>query len=310
MAAEFDMSESDAGSVALAVTEAATNIARYGREGMIILRNAASTDMPVVEMIAVDNGPGIRDVGRAIADGFSTGGTSGEGLGAINRMASEFDIWSEPGCGTAIVARFGTSQKKTPLATMTIGVVCTALAGEAACGDAWLVEPIDTGVLVAVVDGLGHGPDAAIAAGSAIQLIQRNKTRSPVAILAATNAALRPTRGAAVQIAIIDLHAGTVRSAGAGNISTSVMAHEKSKSIPSQPGIVGHQMPKVREVVVPWTPGSMLAMHSDGISARWAIDTYPGLRLHDPALAAAVIYRDFARTRDDATMLVIRGATS
>jgi hypothetical protein len=118
--------------------------------------------------------------------------------------------------------------------------------------------------------------------------------------------ALKPTRGAAVQIAAIDTANRTITSAGVGNISASINTADGSKSIPSQPGIVGHQMSRVRELVLPWGNDSLLAMHSDGVSARWRLDAYPGLRLRDPAITAAVLYRDFARGRDDATILMVR----
>lgn len=299
------LDSTQAGSFALSVTEAATNVARYARDGMIVLRGMSNSDDPVVEMIAIDRGPGIRDLGRAMSDGFSTGGTPGNGLGAINRAATNFDLWSHAGAGTALIARFGVFRSQ-PVVPVRIGVVCTPLAGEIACGDAWLVERTRHGFLVALVDGLGHGPDAAVAADSAIHMIRKNVERAPAEMLELANGSLRPTRGAAIQIATVDLRAQELRSAGVGNISTSVIYDDQSKSIPSQPGIVGHQMPKVREVVFPWKADSLLAMHSDGVSGRWSIDKYPGLRQRDPSLAAAVLYRDFARPRDDATILMLR----
>jgi len=57
-------------------------------------------------------------------------------------------------------------------------------------------------------------------------------------------------------------------------------------------------------LVTPWPPGARLVMHSDGVSARWRIDSYPGLASLHPALLAGVIVRDFARERDDVTVLV------
>lgn len=305
MARDIGIGESEAGALALVVTEAATNIARYGRSGFIILRADDSSENPVVEMVAVDRGPGIPDLARALSDGFSTGGTPGKGLGAIKRMSHEFDIWSASGGGTGIVARFH-RDKSAISSRQRTGVVCTALAGETACGDAWVVEPIRDGTLIGLVDGLGHGPDAAVAADTAISVIQRRKTSSLTDIIQAAHGALRSTRGAAVQLAIADPRSKTLRSVGVGNISTSSVTHGASKSIPSQPGIVGMQMPHVREVTIPWTRDSLLAMHSDGISTRWKLDSYPGLRLRDPALSAAVLFRDFARARDDSTIVTFR----
>jgi hypothetical protein len=221
-------------------------------------------------------------------------------------MSGEFDLWSAPSQGTVLLARVPIS-KGQPESGSGSGVVCTAIPGETVCGDAWLIETLPEGVIIAVADGLGHGRDAAIAADAAIDVVRRRKTSSLADIFEYCTRSLRATRGAAVQVVKIDTRSQTVTSAGVGNISTSVSSHSQSKSLPSQPGIVGHQMPRVRDQVIPWSADSMLIMHSDGVSARWKLDTYPGLRARDPALTAAVLHRDFSRGRDDSTILTYRG---
>ena len=306
MGIDAGMSETEAGSLALVVTEAARNIARYGRAGSVMLRSVNGNRQPMIEMIAIDSGPGLPDVAKAMTDGYSTGGTPGKGLGAMKRLSSEFDIWSSKQAGTVIVARFAISSRQVDDDVAGIGIVCTALKGEAECGDAWMVERSGSGVLAAVIDGLGHGPEAAVAADTAVDIIRRKKNSTLDEIMRAAHDALRSTRGAAVQIAIIDAIAGTLRSAGIGNISASINTRDGMKIIPAQPGIVGHQMSRVREVTLPWSTDSLLTMHSDGVSGRWRFETYPGLRLRDPAISAAVIHRDFARGRDDATIMMLR----
>jgi anti-sigma regulatory factor (Ser/Thr protein kinase) len=302
-------SESDAGAFALIVTEAATNIARYGRDGAIIVRDGRQSGAPYVEMIAIDKGPGISDMKRALADGFSSGGTAGKGLGAIRRMSQTFDIWTAPECGTAVLARVAIrGAKDDPPGS--VGVICAAMGGDPASGDAWLVENTSGGTLIAVVDGLGHGADAAHAADAATTTILRRKNSSLAELFQHTHAALRSTRGAAVQIAIIDSESGTMRAAGVGNIAMSVSTRDASKSVASHPGIVGHQMSRLHEVTIPWTPESLLLAHTDGVSTKWKLDSYPALRMHDPALVAAVLYRDHGRERDDVTMLAFRSANT
>lgn len=308
MAGEAGMTEPNAGSLSLIVTEAAANIARHGANGSIILADLRTRGRQMIEMIAVDKGPGIDNMARALADGFSTSGTRGQGLGAMKRMAGEFDWWSVPSNGTAVLARVAINKNDLPTGSSVSGVVCTAVSGESVCGDAWLIEDIPGGTLIAVADGLGHGYDAAVAADTALDIVRRRKTASLPAIFEHASSALMPTRGAALQIIRIDARAGSLSSAGVGNISASVSTHLTSKSLPSQPGIVGHQMPRVRELAIPWTRDSLLLMHTDGISGRWRLDAYPGLRHHDPALVAAVLFRDFNRRRDDGTVLTYRDA--
>src|SRR4029077_9360317 len=133
------------GRLAIAVTEAATNIIRHAERGVIILRMLISRTNPAVEMLALDNGPGIPDVTRAMRDGFSTSGTAGHGLGGIQRLADVFEIYSQRDQGTALVARIGDRQRPLErdehVASLEdrVGVVCVPLRGETECGDAWQI---------------------------------------------------------------------------------------------------------------------------------------------------------------------------
>ena len=74
----------------------------------------------------------------------------------------------------------------------------------------------------------------------------------------------------------------------------------------SFPGTVGHELRKVRQFTYDFPPGAMIVFHSDGIVSRWSLEPYPGLAAKDPALIAAVLYRDFHRERDDATVVILR----
>jgi hypothetical protein len=62
----------------------------------------------------------------------------------------------------------------------------------------------------------------------------------------------------------------------------------------------------VQTFTYPWPAGALLVLASDGISTHWSLDAYPGLRHRDPVLVASVLYRDFVRGRDDATVVVAR----
>ena len=74
------------------------------------------------------------------------------------------------------------------------------------------------------------------------------------------------------------------------------------------PGIAGHEMRKVNVFSYPWTPASVLVLHSDGVSGSWNANSYPGLVPHDPSLIAAVLYRDHCRGTDDATVVVAKAS--
>jgi len=297
--------------LAIVVTEASTNIIRHAGHGIIILRALRAGPTPAVEVLALDKGSGIASLPRAMRDGFSTSGTPGHGLGAIRRLASVFAIYSHRDTGTALMARVGDEPRlavgtqRAPSVDDRVGVVCVPLRGESACGDAWRVIVGRQRLSVLLVDGLGHGPQAAVAAVAAVESFGSLASGSTEAALAAMHGALRGTRGAALSSAVIDEAERTVTFSGVGNVDGRVLSLSQGDHLSPQNGIVGHTMPTPRTTSSAWPAGGRLVMHSDGISARWHMDAYPGLLKAHPALLAGVIYRDFARETDDATVLVI-----
>jgi len=178
--------------------------------------------------------------------------------------------------------------------------------GEQVCGDSWAVVELPGRTLAVVADGLGHGPFAAEASLAAVRLFQDNTRLRPAEILEAIHRGLGSTRGAAVAVAEVAEAAQEVRFAGLGNIAGVVLTQQSSRSMVSHNGTAGHQARKFQEFTYPFPRGAVLVMHSDGLTARWDLDSYPGLLGHDPALLAGVLYRDFQRGRDDATVLALR----
>lgn len=304
---EAGLDDTERGTLAVVITELATNLARYAREGVLVLRTIGVPGRCGVEVLALDKGPGILDLNKAMTDGYSSGGTAGKGLGAVHRMASEFDMMSMP-TGTALLARVWSAAGARARAAepRTDGVVCTPIHGERACGDGWLVVHGDSRTVAVLVDGLGHGIDAARAADEALRIVREHIDASPAVIIQAAHGALRATRGAAMAVADIRPGLGEVRFAGIGNIAGSIVSRDGTKSMASHNGTVGHTMSKTQEFTYACPADACVIMHSDGIMTRWRIESYPGLGLRHPALIAGVLYRDFVRGRDDATVLALR----
>ena len=113
---------------------------------------------------------------------------------------------------------------------------------------------------------------------------------------------------AAVAIAEVRPAEGELTFTGIGNIGGTVLAPAGPRSLVSLPGIVGHECRKIQTFTSPWPKGSSLVLYSDGLQTRWSLNRYPSLRNRDPALLAAVLYRDFARGRDDVTVVASREA--
>ena len=127
---EFPQARTD--QLTLAVTEAATNLHKHASQGSMLLRIARHDGGPGIEMVTIDAGPGFRDATAALRDGHSTSGTLGIGLGAIGRLADFCDLYSVPGQGTALVARFWPTAH--PGAAPYAGLV-RPITGETECGD-------------------------------------------------------------------------------------------------------------------------------------------------------------------------------
>lgn len=309
MAETLEWDETSAGRLAIVLTELSTNLVKHAMRGRIHLRideDAAAESG--IEILSIDEGPGIPDVDQSLADGYSTAGTHGTGLGAIARIADEFDIYSLPKRGACMVARvYPGPSRKSINGKFIIGAAIAAVHGETECGDNWAFRDDGDRTIFMMADGLGHGPGAAEASEAAVQVVRDARQLAPAALLQQIHHALRSTRGAAVAVASIDHPAGQVRFAGAGNISALVVSPSSYQQMISHNGTAGHNVRKFQEFVYPWTRSSSIVMHSDGITTSWRLDAYPGILQRDPALLAASLLRDASRGRDDACIVVGRG---
>ena len=306
LARRLGFNEVRTGQVALVITEAGTNIVKHATEGEILLRSLQDGTRFGIEIVALDAGPGMANVALRMEDGNSTTGTYGVGMGAIHRMVQEFDVYSVDGQGTVLLMIIWSDGECSPPRDWQVGAVCLPLAGEDLCGDAFGVGRGRNGVTVCAVDGLGHGPDAALASDPAAALAEARPDLGPTSLMALAHEALRGTRGAALAIAVIDEDKGQLSFAGVGNIAGCIFMDGGRRHLMSHNGIVGSNLRKVQEFVHPWAEGAMLILHSDGIATRWDLKTYAGLIFRHPSLIAAVLYRDFARQRDDAMVIVLR----
>jgi anti-sigma regulatory factor (Ser/Thr protein kinase) len=320
LARRIGLDDHRAAEVALAVTEAATNIQRHAEDGALLLRVLRQGDRVAVEFLTVDSGPGITDVRAALSDGTSTAGSLGIGLGAVARLADTFDVHSIPGRGTVVAAQFwarradgraGPAAGSGPLA---VAGVTRPISGESSCGDAWAVRALSTGpsepaaLLVLMCDGLGHGPLAALASEAAVRAFHGTPASVPEEVIAAVHRALGGTRGAAVAVARVDVGAGRLTYCGIGNVSGFLIGHDARRALLSAPGIVGAQMRRLRTFEEPLPTGGALVMHTDGLTERWEPGLLPGLLHHSPSVMAGHLLREAGVRRDDAGVVVVKYA--
>lgn len=306
LARRLGFNEIKTGEIALVITEAATNIVKHAIRGEILLRRVISNGGWGIEILAIDAGPGMSNLALSMQDGVSTAGSYGVGLGAMHRLTNEFDVYTAPGKGTVICMVLWADNKSVQASPWQIGVICLPMPGEDVCGDSWATNIEGNGITLLVADGLGHGPHAAQASQAAAAILADHPDLPPVAALQAAHQALHGTRGAAAAIARIDRTSEEMRFAGVGNIAVCIFHADTRQHMVSHNGIVGSNLRKTQEFLAPYGDDAIVIMHSDGIGTRWDLKQYPGLEMRHPALIASVLYRDFARKRDDVTVLVLR----
>ncbi len=194
------------------------------------------------------------------------------------RLADFCDLYSVPGHGTVLVARFWPEPRSGPDS-------CAGLArpieGEAECGDLFAVEESEGTLTGVLCDGLGHGPLAAIAANEAVHAVLDGPAGDPAAAVARAHSRMGHTRGGA--LAVVQVTGRLVRFCGLGNIAAVILANGTRKSMLSVPGIAGHQARAIRQFEYDAPPGAAVILHSDGLSSRWSPDS--AARRHRPGPA-------------------------
>jgi len=296
--------------ITLAVIELATNLLKYARDGRLVLKSLDQFSRVGIEVLAEDSGPGIIDVEHALTDGFSTSGSRGVGLGAVNRLMDEFDIQSRRGEGTRIVCRkwrrdYSAGLENCP---MEFGVATRARTFGMVNGDAFVIKPWDASVLVGVIDGLGHGHFAHRAAQTARQYVESHFDQPLDQVFRGTARACRATRGVVMALVRFDCAADRVQIASVGNIELRVMPPSAAPRFMVRRGVVGLNAvaPLVAEGA--WNRDAIMVIHSDGLRTHWSASDFPELSSQSASAAAETLLQALARDQDDATVIVVKRA--
>ena len=175
LAGALRFSEKKMGELDIIIAELLSNLVKYATEGELLVKPIPDPDNAILELISVDRGPGMKDPGRMLVDGVSTGGSLGQGLGAVQRLATEFQLYSQPGQGTVVLVRLH-QKAKTPAGVPPLADVrCIHVpkTGETICGDASYSKLTGASLTVFLGDGLGHGPLANQAVVQAIRTLEQ-----------------------------------------------------------------------------------------------------------------------------------------
>lgn len=299
---ELNLDETLSGKISIVITEMTSNILKHAGSGEVI---AVLTENSI-ELLAIDKGPGMANPSECFKDGFSTQGTQGTGLGAIKRLSTRFDLYTQLGKGTVVYSQFKSEEAQQNKSIYDIGGISIPYKDEPVCGDGWTHVEENGVVKILVSDGLGHGIFANEASRQAADTFHLSSHSSPLDDINRLHNAMRSTRGAAVAIAYVDFKNQKIDYAGLGNISSTIFSEKSAKRLISYNGIVGIQMRKVQPMTYPMDSRSVFILFSDGLSSHWNLNDYPGLQFKPAYLIAGFIYRDFGRTTDDVTVVVMK----
>ena len=188
------------------------------------------------------------------------------------------------------------------------GVAQITFEGQTVCGDLHLVKSFADGVLTAVVDGLGHGVEAAAAAQVAVATLEANAQEKAITLLERCHQALKPSRGAAISLASYNASYGTMNWLGVGNVEGVLLRADKDTAPPQESimlfsGVAGHQIPLLRAVVTPVSPGDLLIFFTDGVRRDFLSEPIPA---QAPQRIADHICTKYSKGTDDSLVLAAR----
>jgi anti-sigma regulatory factor (Ser/Thr protein kinase) len=301
----LEFSEEKKGRLTIVVTELCTNLLNHAGGGEILLRPFTWNSNSGIEVLAIDRGPGMRDLAQCMTDGYSTTSTPGNGLGAINRLSDVFDIFTRENQGTVVLSiMFNRPNYKPSPEELCFGIIMIPVKGEQECGDAWSFRLTPSNFNVVVADGLGHGLLAHQASSEVLKIFSEAQALPLEVQMTQMHEALRKLRGAAVSMVDIEFSRSTLDFIGVGNVRCAVVEQNKMRTLVCQSGTAGLQIRNAKVFSSPWSSQSLIILHSDGITTRWDLNTYLGLAVRHPAVIAAILYRDFNRNNDDVTVFI------
>ncbi len=307
LAGKLRFSEKKMGELDIIVAELLSNLVKYANNGELLVKPIYDTDNASLELISVDSGPGMLDPNQMMMDGISTGGSLGQGLGAIQRLANEFQLYSHPNHGTVVLVRLH-QKAKPPVTTPSRAdtrFINVPKAGQTVCGDGCYSRLTSSFLTVFLGDGLGHGVPAQMAVEQAIRMLEQTVDYSPANLLDAVHKASAGTRGLVGTCAVFDFTRRKWKICGVGNIVTKVSGSLGIKGYMPQNGILGNSLPRtLLDIEMSYERNQVLIMTSDGLQSRWNPARYPGIGKYDPSILAAIIYKECARHTDDMSVLV------
>jgi len=307
-ALEAGMSEAKINQIDLIVAEMTSNLFKYSNDGELLLGVFSNGGSPYVELISIDNGPGMINPSRMMQDGVSTSNTLGHGLGSMKRLSDVFELYSQIGWGTIVLSRVYSDPEQVKVKSkVIINPIVVFKPGEKTSGDGFTYKKTDKYLKMMLADGLGHGPEANHAINEAAAAFKVFPDYSPSETIRFIHQAIKKTRGAVINILGYDYDRRMWSSVGVGNIAARMSGPVNFKNHMSYNGIVGHNIPNtLNDQEYAADEYNQVILCSDGIKTRIDMARYPMMYKYDLTILAAAIYKDHARRNDDMSVVIAK----
>jgi len=200
------------------------------------------------------------------------------------------------------------SRPSRKLELIDLGVASLAPVGQVESGDLSVAQCNSHFALLAAIDGIGHGENAAAASRAAAAVLEARPSDPLIFLVQECHEALRPTRGVVISAAHIDFQLSTLTWLGVGNVQGILVRSANSlypgnHSLLLRPGVVGSRLPALQTATLPFSPGDTLAFATDGVRGDFADGLFP----HEPPQRSADrILAKYYKGNDDALILVAR----
>jgi anti-sigma regulatory factor (Ser/Thr protein kinase) len=308
MATEGGINPARINELDLIVAEMTSNLFKYSNDGELLMGVFPNGGSPYVELISIDNGPGMVNPTRMMQDGISTSNTLGHGLGSMKRLSDTFELYSQIGWGTIVLSRvYSDPEKSKGTNPIIMRPIVVYKPGEKTSGDGFTYKKTDKYLKMMLADGLGHGPEANKAVNEAANAFRVFPDYSPTETLRFIHNAIKKTRGAVINIVGYDFTRKVWTSAGVGNIAARMFGPVNFKNHMSYNGIVGHNIPNtMNDQEYPVEEFNQVMLCSDGIKTRIEMARYPLMYKYDLTILAAAIYKDHARRNDDMSVVIAK----
>lgn len=309
LAEQYGFNAKQSADISVAASELASNLIKHAKRGIFNIEFTREDSLIKISLETKDKGPGFTDSSNSIVDGVTTSKTLGAGLGSVHRLMDSLEIRSDGIDGVTVRAEKSLSdqfKKEKVENPYDIAALSRSLPGLSVNGDAFVIIHDNNTTLFAVIDGLGHGQFAHKASASSRQYIEAHANMPLDKLMLGTSQACRATRGAVIGMGRLHWNSNIMEYVSIGNIEMRILERSAPFNSLLRRGIVGKSMPTPIVTKNVLEEENIIIVFSDGIETKWDSKVLRQKSLTRSSELARHLMHQYARDRDDATVMVIK----